>query len=79
MIVLPPGVLYVKMFVRQIFWDLKLRGVGQSFWDGSNANLKAHLPTWRHTQNITHVLSFPQALFIHNIEEVFLKVLLYVD
>ena len=27
-----PGVLYP----RQTFWDIKLRGVGQSFWDGGS-------------------------------------------
>jgi hypothetical protein len=32
-----PGVFYSKMYVRQTFWDLKVRGVGQSFWDGGSS------------------------------------------
>ena len=32
----PPKVLYTKMFAGQTFCDTKLRGIGQSYWDGGS-------------------------------------------
>ena len=41
MTVLPPGIVYPKMFVEKTFWDIKFYGVGQSSWDGGNIKLES--------------------------------------
>jgi hypothetical protein len=43
MIILPPGILYPKVFVWQTLCNIKLWGVGQSFWDGGSS---VQLRTW---------------------------------
>jgi hypothetical protein len=43
---LPEEFFVPKCFSDKQIWDRKLRGVGQSFWDGGSTLLKSGAPFW---------------------------------